>query len=71
MLILYLLCNKRWPIICPIDIRHEELKIERIDDRIKRLAEGVWHKLEEEDCIPHRNIKNSDTTPAQLVPFNV
>ena len=47
------ICNERWPIICPTDVRHEELKIERIDDRIKRLAEGVWHKLEEEDSAFH------------------
>ena len=42
------ICNERWPIICPTEARHQELKIEKMDDRIRRLAEEVWHKLEEE-----------------------
>ena len=37
--------NERWPIRCPLDIRHEELKLEYIRDRIKRLAEGQWDKI--------------------------
>ena len=42
------ICNERWPIRCPIETRHQELKIEKMRDRIQRLAEGVWYKLDEE-----------------------
>ena len=33
--------NEKWPLICPLEIRHAELKIEFISFRIKRLAESV------------------------------
>ena len=32
---------------CPLPQRHWDLKLERIEDRLKRLAEGVWHKIAE------------------------
>ena len=40
--------NEKWPLICPSEIRHAELKLEYIDFRLKRLAESVWHKIGEE-----------------------
>ena len=49
------ICNERWPVICPIERRHHELKIEKMDDRIKRLAEGVWFRIEEDNSTFHRD----------------
>ena len=46
--------NERWPLICPLETRHADLKLEYIDFRIKRLAEAVWYKIEEEDSDFHR-----------------
>ena len=43
------ICNEKWPLRCPIEERHRELKIEYIADRIKRMAEGIWSNLEEEN----------------------
>ena len=34
---------------CRLTQRHEDLKLEYIEDRLKRLAEGYWYKIEEED----------------------
>ena len=48
------ICDERWPIICPIEQRHHDLKIEKMEDRIRRLAEGVWHKLDEEGSAFHQ-----------------
>ena len=50
--------NEYWPNICPLNTRHQELKIEYIEDRIKRLAEGVWNKVEEENDTFHIQNKN-------------
>ena len=44
------ICNEHWPIICPLRQRHEELRLEYLSDRIKRLAEGVWYKVTEENA---------------------
>ena len=41
--------NEKWPIRCPLKRRHREMKLEYISDRIKRMAEGIWAKLEEEN----------------------
>ena len=41
--------NEHWPSRCPLDLRHAELKLEYIADRIKRLAEGVIEKINTED----------------------
>ena len=38
-----------WPIICPLALRHEELKIEKMDERLNRLAENVWIRTIVED----------------------
>ena len=46
--------NEKRPLICPLEIRHAELKLEYIDFRLKRLAESVWHKIEEENSDFHR-----------------
>ena len=43
------ICNEKWPIKCPIDRRHREMKLEYMRDRIRRMAEGIWSKLEEEN----------------------
>ena len=43
------ICNEKWPIKCPIDRRHGEMKLEYMRDRIRRMAEGIWSKLEEEN----------------------
>ena len=48
------ICNERWPIRCPTEQRHQELKIEKMDLRVRRLAEGVWHKIEEENDLFYR-----------------
>ena len=45
--------NERWPAACPLDLRHQELKIEPLDLRIRRLAEGVWNKIHEENSFFH------------------
>ena len=50
--------DERWPVICPIDTRQEELKIEPIDFRLKRLAEGVWNKIETENSPFHTQNMN-------------
>ena len=42
------ICNEKWPLRCPLEERHRELKLETIKERIKRMAERVWSKLEEE-----------------------
>ena len=34
---------------CNIEVQQQRLKIEPIKDRIRRLAEGIWSKLEEID----------------------
>ena len=44
------ICNEYWPIRCPLQQRHEELKLEFLNERLKRLAEGVWHKISEENA---------------------
>ena len=41
--------NEYWPLRCPFALRRAQNKIEPIADRIKRLAEGVWHKIIDED----------------------
>ena len=43
------ICNDRYPNRQPIDIRHEELKLEYIADRLKRMAESIWSKIEDEN----------------------
>ena len=48
--------NERWPATCPLDLRHQELKIEPMDLRIRRLAEGVWNKIHEENSTYHNQI---------------
>ena len=42
------ICNERYPLRCPIDLRHQQLKLEYISDRIRRMAENIWSNLEEE-----------------------
>ena len=49
------ICNERWPIICPLIQRHEELKLEFINERIKRMAEGIWSKIHDENSAFHQN----------------
>ena len=44
------ICNEYWPTICPLQQRHEDLKLEFLNDRIKRLAEGVWYRILEENA---------------------
>ena len=46
--------NEKWPIICPINRRQEQLKLEPIKDRIKRLAEGIWNRIYEENAEFHQ-----------------
>ncbi|CAL4235809.1 unnamed protein product, partial [Meganyctiphanes norvegica] len=46
--------NEHWPIICPITLRQQQLKIEPIDIRMKRLAEGVWNQVHEENQAFHQ-----------------
>ena len=41
--------NEGYPVRRPITERHEETKLEYIAERIKRLAEGIWFKLTEEN----------------------
>ena len=41
--------NEYWPTICPLHQRHTDLKLEYLKDRIKRLSEGVWVKINEEN----------------------
>ena len=41
--------NEKWPIRCPYAQRHVDAKIEQLSDRLKRLAEGVWSKIYDED----------------------
>ena len=43
------ICNERPPLRCPIDLRHRQLKLEYITNRIKRIAEGIWSNIEEEN----------------------
>ena len=49
------IANEHWPTNCPIEQRQQEFKIETIKDRIKRLAEGVWFKIHEDNSNFHRN----------------
>ena len=42
------ICNERKR-DCPLTQRHWDLNLENLDDRLKRLAEGVWHKIIEEN----------------------
>ena len=41
------IANEYYPIICNLDEKTELFKIEPIKDRIRRLAEGIWSKIEE------------------------
>ena len=41
--------NDRYPVMRPLTVRHEQAKLEYIAERIKRLAEGIWFKLTEEN----------------------
>ena len=34
---------------CPLDLRHAQLKLESLEERIKRMAENIWSKIEDED----------------------
>lgn len=43
------ICNDRWPVQRPLEERHHELRLEYIIDRIKRMAETIWSKLEDEN----------------------
>ena len=43
------IANEYWPINCPITQRQREFKIEPIGERVKRLAEGVWSKIFDEN----------------------
>ena len=43
------ICNEHWPTRCPLQQRHADLKLEYLRDRIKRLSEGVWVKINEEN----------------------
>ena len=43
------ICNEHWPTRCPLPQRHADLKLEYLKDRIKRLSEGVWVKINEEN----------------------
>ncbi|CAL4061101.1 unnamed protein product, partial [Meganyctiphanes norvegica] len=45
--------NERWPIICPIELRQQEQKIEPMRQRIARLAEGAWTQIAEENSHFH------------------
>ena len=53
--------NEHWPNRCPIDRRHEELKLEYISDRLKRLAEGQWDKIVTENSEFWRETVNIQT----------
>ena len=53
--------NEHWPNRCPIDRRHEELKLEYIGDRLKRLAEGQWDKIVTENSEFWRETVNIQT----------
>ena len=46
--------NERWPIRCPVRLRQEQLKIEPIQERIKRLAENIWQKIEDKNTEFHQ-----------------
>ena len=48
------IANEHWPTICPIEQRQQEFKIEPINERIRRLAEGAWYKIHEENSSFHR-----------------
>ena len=52
------ICNEHWPILCPLEQRHLELKIEYIEDRVKRMTESLWSKLDDEDNIFHQETLN-------------
>ena len=41
------IANEYYPTICNLEEKTELFKIEPIKDRIRRLAEGIWSKLEE------------------------
>ena len=41
--------DERWPAHCPIDQRHEDLKLEKIDQRIMRLDKDAWAQIDEEN----------------------
>ena len=47
--------NEHWPIICPIALRQEQLRIEPLDQRLQRLADGVWKQVLEENEEFHRS----------------
>ena len=65
------ICNDRWPVQRPLTERHQELRLEYISDRIKRMAETIWSRLEDENNIffqetkriqmraPHNNYPSS------------
>ena len=48
------IANEHWPTICPIEQRQQEFKIEPINERIRRLAEGTWYKIHEDNSNFHR-----------------
>ena len=41
--------NEYWPTRCPLPQRHNDLKLEYLSERVKRLAEGVWNKVLDEN----------------------
>ena len=41
--------DEHWPAHCPIDQHHKDLKLEKIDQRIMRLAKDAWAQIEEND----------------------
>ena len=41
--------NEHWPTRCPLPQRHADYKLEYLKDRIKRLSEGVWFKINDEN----------------------
>ena len=41
--------NENPPTRCPIELRHRQLKLEYIADRIKRMAETIWTNIEQEN----------------------
>ena len=43
------ICNDRWPVQKPLRIRHQELKLEYIEERLRRMAMSIWDKIEEEN----------------------
>ena len=55
--------NEHYPIICNLPQIHAELRLEYINDRIKRLAEGVWHKIIDEDS---QFIRHTLTIPTPI-----